>query len=383
MKGLATTGITLLLLTLPLILVTIANGTQSQAKESNYFAYLPVISRPVPQVENIREPLLIDGEQGRIYATATVDGKLQTVVMATAGGRYLYSYPYSGRLALDRKHHWLLIDQGDDGVVILDSLSGRHLGLIDLPVSGPPLADPQVDAGRGVAYAFRDYRVYTLDLQAQAITGSRTLFVPLLVCGDHQGAAPITRSYYDLLSNTLYISFNTWACTGFLSDTIHIYDAASWGKWGEYSTPSNYQAVPFAGNLFGLSHLTRLSMHVFWARNNTQTWYEESGGGNSISLAGNVVDWSRGLLYEAYWEYQTGGYVDKLIRVSNTNNRIALATFSYHWEPIQDARLVGHDPHTDQLYFLDQGRLHVAPTTSILPVGAHHWSTHQQTINMR
>jgi hypothetical protein len=242
------------------------------------------------------------------------------------------------------------------------------LGRIGLPGSGPPPVDPQVDPARGIAYAFRGQRVYALDLQSQRISASHNLYVPRLVCGEPQGAAPISRSYYDLLSNTLYVSFNTWVCTGFLSDTIQLYDAAAWHKWGEYSTPSHYQAVPFAGNLYGLSHLTRLSMYVFWARDHTQAWYEESGGGNSIYLAGNVVDWSRGLLYEAYWEYEPGGDVDKLIRISTTNDRHALATVNYDQQPYQDARLVGQDPHSDQLYFLDQGSLMVVPTKSILPV---------------
>ncbi|MGD8585939.1 MAG: hypothetical protein PVJ75_11355 [Chloroflexota bacterium] len=368
MKRHAAILITILLLALAMMLNTESAGAQSQAQESNQLAYLPCITRPLPQVTNIREPLLVDGEEGRIYAAAKVDGKLQTVVLATADGRYLDSYPYAGRLAVDRDHHWLLIDQGESGIVILDSLSGYYLGRIGLPGSGPPMADPQVDPGRGIAYAFRSHTVYALDVQRQRISGSHNLDVPLLVCGEQQGAAPISRSYYDLLSNTLYISFNTWVCTGFLSDTIHIVDAATWHKWGEYSTPSRYQAVPFAGNLYGLSHMTRLSLHAFWARGHTQTWYEESGSGNSISLAGNVVDWSRGLLYEAYREYKPGGDVDRLIRVSTTNNRQALATVSYNQKPYQDAQLVGHDPHTDQLYFLDEGSLMIVPTKSILPV---------------
>ena len=68
-------------------------------------------------------------------------------------------------------------------------------------------------------------------------------------------------------------------------------------------------------------------------------------------------------------EYKPDNDVDKLIRVSRTSDRHALAIVSYDREPIQDARLVGHDPHTDQLYFLDQGVLYIVPTTSILPVG--------------
>lgn len=346
-----------------------ASVAASEVKPADHLTYLPLISRSAPEVKNIREPLLIDGEEGRIYATATLNGVPWTVVLGTSDGHYLDSYPYAGRLAVDRNHHWLLIDRGDDGVVIVDSLNGHRLGVIYLPEYGTPPADPQIDADRGVAYVFRNHNVYTLNLEEKTIAGFRTLYVPLLVCGDLQGPAPITRSFYDGISNTLYISFNTWVCTGFLSDTIHIYDAASWYKWGEYSTPSQYQAVPFAANLYGFSQLTRLSMQVYWARSLTQTWYEENDGGNSVTLAGNVVDWSRGLLYEAIWEYKPNGEVDKLIRISLTSNRQLLTTVNYDHPPIQNARLAGHDPHTDQLYFLDEGTLHVLPTTSILPVG--------------
>jgi hypothetical protein len=74
------------------------------------------------------------------------------------------------------------------------------------------------------------------------------------------------------------------------------------------------------------------------------------------------------LVYEAYREYKPGGAVDKLIRVSTTDCRHALATVSYEREPYRDARLVGHDPHTDQLYFLDGGSLMIVPANSILPV---------------
>lgn len=367
-RDFTTARVALLCLTATMVLAALSTRASGKAEAVSGVTYLPLIARMAPTVSDIREPLLIDGEEGRIYARAAVNGALRTVVLATADGRYLYSYPYAGRLALDRSNQRLLIDQGDAGVAVLDSISGNLLGVIELPPSGPPPANPQVDPGRDVAHAFRGNVVYDLDVSSRAIIGSRTLNVPLLVCGDPQGAAPITRSYYDLISGTLYVSFNTWACTGFLSDTIHIYDAATWYKWGEYDTPSHYQASAFAGNLYGVSHLTRLSMHAYWARSRTETWYEENGGGDRVSLAGSVVDWARSLLYEAIWVYQTDGRVDRLIRVSDTSTRLSQATVSYDRAPIQNARLVGHDPHSDQLYFLDGGALYVEPTTSVLPV---------------
>lgn len=151
-------------------------------------------------------------------------------------------------------------------------------------------------------------------------------------------------------------------------DTIYIYDAVSWHEWAKYGTPSQYQAVPYAANIYGMSYLSNLSTHAFWAHSLTEAWYEENGGGDVVALAGSVVDWSRGLLYEAAWATLPGGDIDKRIWISSTITRVALATVSYDVSPIQEARLVGHDPHSDQLYFLDHGLLIIVSTTAILPV---------------
>ncbi|HSG18942.1 MAG TPA: hypothetical protein VLE70_21790 [Anaerolineae bacterium] len=361
--------ISLLVLAVILMLV-IGSGSASGREQKNveHLSYLPFIVQPVPRVEDINEPLLIEGVEGRIYARATVDGLPKTVVLATDDGRFLDSYPFAGRLALDRNNHKLLIDQGEKGIVVLNSLSGEQLGVINVPGSGPPPADPQVDSSRGVAYAFRSNTVYMLDIEEMMVTDSHTLSVPLEVCDTPQGEAPITRSFFDLISSTIYISFNTWKCTPYLIDTIYIYDAVSWHEWGKYSTPSQYQAIPYAGNLYGMSYLSTLGTHAFWAHSLTEDWYEESGAGDIVALTGSVVDWSRALLYEAAWITFPGGDVDKQIRISSTATRLALATISYDVSPIQEARLAGHDPHTDQLYFLDHGLIIVIPTTSILPV---------------
>ena len=361
--------ISLLVLTVILMLLVGSGSASGREQETpEHFFYLPLITRSTPSVEDISEPLLIDGVEGRIYASAIVDGVQMTAILTTDDGRFVDSYPFAGRLALDRDDHKLLVDQGEKGVVVLDSLSGEQLGVIEVPGSGTPPADPQVDPSRGVGYAFRGNNVYVLNIEEMTVTESRTLSVPRKVCDTPQGEAPISRSFFDLISNTIYISFNTWVCTPHLIDTIYIYDAVTWHEWGKYSTPGQYQAVPYAANLYGMSYLSALGAHAFWVHSLTEAWYEESGAGDIVALTGSVVDWSRGLLYEAAWITFPGGDVDKQIRISSTTTRLALATISYDESPIQEARLAGHDPHTDQLYFLDHGLLTVIPTTSILPV---------------
>jgi hypothetical protein len=68
------------------------------------------------------------------------------------------------------------------------------------------------------------------------------------------------------------------------------------------------------------------------------------------------------------WYETWGASCDVCAAAGHAHQAHALATVSYDREPFQDARLVGHDPQTDQLYFLDQGVLYIVPTTSILPV---------------
>ena len=139
--------ISLLVLTVILMLLVGSGSASGREQETpEHFFYLPFIARPTPRVEEISEPLLVNGEEGRIYASATVDGVPQTAVLATEDGRFLDSYPFAGRLALERNEHRLLIDQGDKGIVVLDSLSGEQLGIIEVPGSGIPPADPQVVA---------------------------------------------------------------------------------------------------------------------------------------------------------------------------------------------------------------------------------------------
>ena len=89
--------ISLLVLTVILMLVVGSGSVYGREQKTvEHFSYLPIIVRPVPRVEDISEPLLIDGVEGRIYARATVDGELKTVVLATDDGRYLDSYEKRG-----------------------------------------------------------------------------------------------------------------------------------------------------------------------------------------------------------------------------------------------------------------------------------------------
>ena len=325
---------------------------------------------PVPDIRNIVEPLLIDGEAGRIYASANVDGQPKSVLLSATDGSLLAVYPYSGRLALDQNHHLLLVDQGVAGITVVDSASGKGLGKLELPVSAESAADPQVDPKNGYAYIFRKGTVYALDVRAGIVVISKTLSLPFLVCGQAQGNADIKHSFYDSVSSTLYMSLNTWSCNGFFRDTILVYDASTLNELGQFETASVYQAVAFAGSLYGTSQDTRLRIHDYWAHRNNKTWFLEGVGGSVVEMGGIVIDQKRELLYEDVGEHEHAQdpNINKQIRISSTTTRQLLKTVTINDLPVKNARLVGHDAYTDNLYFLEGGKLVIAPTTSILPV---------------
>ena len=109
--------------------------------------------------------------------------------------------------------------------------------------SAPLSGSVQVDPSSGLAYAFRGNNAHTLDIQQQSVTESRALIVPFIHCGEPSGVASIDGSLYDPISNTLYLSFLSRACTPHFGYTIHSYDPATWHEWAERDTANRYQAA--------------------------------------------------------------------------------------------------------------------------------------------
>jgi hypothetical protein len=302
---------------------------------------------------NIREPLLIDGERGWIFASAQVNGITKTVKLSTLDGRLLQAYDSIGKLALDRAHNRLFVDQGAAGVAILDAVDGTLQSTVVLPESEQDDANPQVDPTSGVAYAFRGTSVFVIDPVAGSVSDTVNLSIPLSVCGPPGPDAPIVRSFYDLVNRKFYLSLVTYVCTPWVQHTIIAYDVPSFTELGRYGPEMRYQAVPFSDSLYG-STAGRLGRNVSWAFNGQSAWYEE--GEPYKPLQGIVADWGRQLIYEA---------VDGQIRVFTPYPREALAQTTVGFLANQ-GRLVGHDPITDHLYFLVGGALFIQPTTSVI-----------------
>ncbi|MGD9099019.1 MAG: hypothetical protein PVF45_00965 [Anaerolineae bacterium] len=319
-------------------------------------AQTPPAPAETPTVSDLAEPLLIDGEKGWIFAAAQVDDQPRTVKLATQDGQLLAAYPLTGKLALDRAGKRLFVDQGESGVAVMDAQTGALLATVALPTPGPAGADPQVDPTSGLAYAFRDKTVYVINPTTASVVQTVTLSIPRTSCGDPAGEAPITRSFYDLINGRLYLVFVTYTCTPWLTHTLVAYDAATLTDLGRYQTGLRYQAVPYSDSLYGTT-AARLGRNISWAWNGYQAWFEE--GGEARALQGIVADWGRGLVYEALegqiWAYEP--YPRQVV------GQVEVALLAH------GGRLVGHDPISDQLYFLVDGQLEIQPTGTVLDEG--------------
>lgn len=345
-------------------MVSVVFSSTYAAEESEVF--LPLVSSQLPTLGPIDGPLLIDGGRGRIYTQAEVEGAVYTVVLDAASGELLKLFTPAGRIGLDRAQQRLLIDQGDAGVTILDAVSGTVLGTVSVP--GSPAAAPEVDPDRERGFLFRESTVHVVDLDAQIVDATLELPLSLSVCGNSQGAAPITRAFYDSSADLLFVSATTYVCTPFAEETIVSYDS-NLEVLAQYEYPNRYQAVAFAGNLYGSSVLRGYQPFglSYWALNATEEWYSETVVGSDAALKGIVVDGQRNFLYEAIWEYPNQREVERKIRISSTGERALLSTVPWERLGLGDAQLAGYDAVTDQLYFLEDGVLHILPANVLLP----------------
>lgn len=350
----------------PLFFLLLSPTVGSARPAAESLIFLPVVTRSLPELGPISGPLLIDGEEGRIYTQAEIDGALYTVVLDAENGHLQQFFSPAGRLGLDRAQQRLVVDQGDAGVTILDATSGAVLGKLSVP--GGPVADPQINADTARGYLFRESTIHVIDLDAQTIVEMIESPLSLSVCDELQGAAPITRSYYDPAEAMLHVSFTTSVCTPYFTETIVSYNGEL-EPVAQYEYPNVYQAVPFAGNLYGTSVLRGYQPFglSYWAFNATEEWYDETVVGSDAELKGIVVDEQRNFLYEALWENPNQGETERMIRISDTADRTLLSTVPWERLGLEDAQLAGYDSVGDQLYFLEDGVLHILATDLLLP----------------
>jgi len=312
-------------------------------------------------VEDIRTPLVVDGERGRLYVSGTVDGWAQIVALDARDGSLVAAYPITGAFAVDGEHDWLYVDLPAEGLVVLNLQTGEIHTTVPLPQREPGRAPgPVADPATGAALAFRDNQVWIVD------PGTGTVLETIVLdiehdpgsCGTSEGGPPIERVAYDAQRRILHAEFLTYVCTPWTGFTIVSYDVQAREEIGRQrgSGPTG-RAIAHHGYLYGSSWY-RLGFGSRWAMAEGQPAVESShwqGG-----YADYVLDASRQRLYEPAGSY---------LRVLGAETMVLETVIQ---SPMAGL-LVGHDPGTDQLYFLRDGQLQRFPAGELAAPGPAPW----------
>lgn len=302
----------------------------------------PTASPSPPGWVSLREPLLIDSEAGRIYASGQVDGKEQTVVVAARDGELLATYPTSGQLALDSTHGWLYADEGDAGVAVLNSMTGALQARVTLPTSTTPGLSPvpQADPVDGAGLAFRNNVVYAIDPISGAIRRSFSTSVKLY----NSGVLPIQGMVVDAAARILYLKYQYSPAAHYDFAAVVSFDLASGNEVGRQefsSTIASYiQAITSDGYLFGTSFQNPagpISSTSLWAWRQGKPWFTSTQWTGDLRF-GLVLDTTRAVLY--------GATSTELLLFNARTLGLALRV------PRPEGVLAGYDPKSDQLYFL-------------------------------
>ena len=296
----------------------------------------------------ILSSLQIDGQAGRLFATAQVNGEPKIAVTDTRDGRLLAAWDDPGQLALDTARERLVVDRGAQGVALLNATTREIQGIVPLTSQEEPLA-PQIDSRTGLIYAFRDSTVYIIDPAIRKVIRSIALEIPTTTCDKPAGDATIYQAVADSTSNRLYLSFITRTCIPWATATLIAFDADVKTEIGRTSIDINTKFLPYDGRLFGIS-ANRLGPASSWGWDGATSRQDESVDLQG-RLAGMVLDRKRKLIYEA---------VGETIRIFNPARQELIDQISAPL--LAEGSLAGHDPVSDNLFIVSAtGRLYLWP----------------------
>ena len=297
-------------------------------------------------------PLQIDGENGRLYAVAQVNGESKIAIINARDGSLLAAWDNPGQLALDPSRGRLVVDRGAQGVALLDAATGEPQGTVSLPPQdGPPA--PQINSRTGMVYAFRGSTVHMIDPATRVVTRSMELEAPATICDAPSGDAPIYQTAIDPVAGRLYLSFITHSCIPWVTVTIFAFDMELRAEIGRMDIDINSQFLPYGEDLFG-SSVNRLGPTSFWAWDGSNRRYDESADFQG-SLAGMALDRKRKLIYEA---------VGETIRAIDPAKRAVVAQADV--SILAEGKLAGYDPASDNLFFVStSGRLFLLPADNV------------------
>ena len=318
------------------------------------------ISQPTNTSEaplRLRLPLLIDSEAGRIYA-ATEQGATsyaQTWVLSAKDGRLLDTYEFAGPIALDAARQQLAVDQGDEGLAILDAQTGdvlRTIELLPLTQDQQSPAPPQADPATGQFFAMRANVVYAVDPETGGIEPLAELDLrPQDNCRQpHDMVLPIVDSYYDSAKRILYLSYVSYSCIPWIGYAVIAYDVGTGAEIG-HGGGSIFAATAFDGRFYA-DDWYRMGSGTLWTMRGGKPWTTSTNWSSGARPL--LIDSTRRRLF---WD--TG----ESLRVFDADEMRLLMVIP----PPYAGGLAGYDPATDQLYFGSENGLQTYPAGAIAP----------------
>jgi hypothetical protein len=312
----------------------------------------------VPESLRIVPPLIADGENGRLYANAAVNGITQTVSLDAVTGELLAVFGLTGDLALDAGRNMLYVDKHPYGLTVIDTVTNEFLNDIELPPGVQGNARPQADPATGNVLLFRDQMLLIADPLSETWQQTVPFIVEGSVCGEPMASPPaIEQTWFDEEARLLYLTFIDTVCTPWFSYTVIIYDLNTASEVARYPGVDNLSGAAVDGRFYAKSWF-RMGNTFQWAWQNGQPWLEQTERGEDVigGFSGFQVDEGRGWLYEM---------TDHGLQVLDMDTMAVVRTGP---APVE-GQLVGFDPVTDNLYFVgkEDAQLHVRPVLEVLP----------------
>jgi hypothetical protein len=312
-----------------------------------------------PETVRIVSSLIVDGENGRLYTNAAVDGITRTVSLDAATGDVLTLFDVTGYLALDAARHLLYVDTyPEESLIVLDTMTGEVRNDIRIPTGERSHAQPQADPTTGNVLLFRDQMLLVADPLSPTWQQTIPFTVTGEVCGEPMEQPPtIQQTWFDAEARLLYLTFVDYVCTPWFSFTVLIYDLNTMGEIARYPGVDYLSGVAVNGRFYAKSRF-RLGKTFQWAWQNGQPWLEQIDRGDDFigGSSGFQVDEGRGWLYEM----TVNG-----LQLLDLETMAVVQTIP---APVE-GQLVGFDPVTDQLYFVGQedGRLQSWYVSELFP----------------
>ena len=312
----------------------------------------------VPESLRIIPPLIVDGENGRLYTNAAVDGITRTVSLDAATGNLLAAFGLTGDLALDAGRNLLYVDKYPHGLTVIDTMTNEPLNDIQIPTGERSHAQLHADPASGNVLLFRDQMLLVADPLSETWQQTTLFTVEGSVCDEPmEPPSTITQTWFDEDARLLYVTLADYVCTPWHSYTVIVYDVETMSEVARHPGVYYLSGVAVNGRFYG-KYWFRLGKTFQWAWQEGQPWLAESDRGEDFvgGFSGFQVDEGRGWLYEM----TVNG-----LQVLDTETMAVVQTVP---API-DGRLVGFDPVLDNLYFVggDDDRLHVWPVRELLP----------------